>query len=67
MKSFEIEFHLINEEVLTYMVEADTRYEALESIFQAFRHASDGFVQFEEELIVMLDHVAYVKAFEVVE
>lgn len=67
MKSFEIEFHLINEEVLTYMVEADTRYEALESIFQAFRHASDGFVQFEDELIVIMDHVAYVKAFEVVE
>ena len=67
MKSFEIEFHLINEEVLTYMVEVDTRYEALESIFQAFRHASDGFVQFDDELIVMLDHVAYVKAFEMVE
>ena len=65
MKSFEIEIHLINEEVLTYMVEEDTRYEALDAIFQVFRHASDGFVQFEDELIVMLDHVAYVKAFEV--
>ncbi|WP_214882847.1 MULTISPECIES: hypothetical protein [unclassified Exiguobacterium] len=67
MKSYEIEFHLVNGEELTYMIEADSRQGALESVYQAFRHASDGFVQFEDELIVMLNHVAYVKAFEVVE
>ncbi|WP_228617985.1 hypothetical protein [Exiguobacterium sp.] len=67
MKQFEIEFHLINEEILTYTVEAESRYAALESIYQAFRHASDGFVQFDEEMILFLDHVAYVKAFEIVE
>ncbi len=67
MKSYEIEFHLVNGEELTYMIEADSRHGALETVYQAFRHASDGFVQFEDELIVMLDHVAYVKAFEVVE
>ena len=67
MKSYEIEFHLINEEILTYTVESESRYAALEGIYQAFRHASDGFVQLVEELILVLDHVAYVKAFEIVE
>lgn len=66
VKSYEIEFHLINEEILTYTVEAEIRSIALEGIYQAFRHASDGFVQFDEELILFLDHVTYVKAFEIV-
>lgn len=67
MKSYEIEFHLINEEILSYTVESESRYAALEGIYQAFRHTSDGFVQFDEELILFIDHVAYVKAFEIVE
>ncbi len=67
MKTYEIEFHLRNGEVLAYTTEAGSRYEALESIYQLFRHATDGFVQFDDELIIFLDHVGYVKAFEVVE
>ncbi|EPE63150.1 hypothetical protein L479_00365 [Exiguobacterium sp. S17] len=67
MKQFEIEFHMINDEVLTQVVEADSRYAALEAVYQSFRHASDGFVQFEDEWIIFLDHVVYVKAFEIVE
>lgn len=67
VKQFEIEFHMINDEVLTQVVEAESRYAALESIYQSFRHATDGFVQFEDEWIIFLDHVVYVKAFEIVE
>ncbi|TCI72201.1 hypothetical protein EVJ22_05960 [Exiguobacterium sp. SH0S7] len=67
MKSYEVESHLINDEVLTQVVEAESRYAALEAIYQSFRHASDGFVQFEDEWIIFLDHVVYVKAFEIVE
>lgn len=67
MKSYEIEFHIINDEVLTQVLEAESRYAALESIYQSFRHATDGFVQLEDEWIIFLDHVVYVKAFEIVE
>ncbi|WP_138859800.1 hypothetical protein [Exiguobacterium mexicanum] len=67
MKSYEIEFHMINDEVLTQVLEVESRYAALESIYQSFRHATDGFVQLEDEWIIFLDHVVYVKAFEIVE
>lgn len=65
MKTFEIEFHMANSEVLTYTMDAYNRKEAIESIYQSFRHATDGFLQFDDEFILFLDHVAYVKAFEV--
>lgn len=48
MKQYDIEFYMINDEVLTQVIEVESRYAALEAIYQSFRHSTDGFVQFEE-------------------
>lgn len=41
MKHFEIEFHMISDEVLTQVIEVDSRCAALKSIYQSFRYVTE--------------------------